>query len=117
MIDRYVRHVFYSDEDRCWIAVAPELRGCSASGDDPQTALRELETAMRLWVESTLEEGWSLPKPVADRDVQGRILLRLPKQLHRALLQEALREGVSLNQYLLFRLSLGLGAPLPGKPR
>ena len=35
----------------------------------------------------------------------GRILVRIPKSLHRQLAQDAKREGISLNQYALYKLS------------
>ncbi len=37
--------IFYSEEDGGYIAVAPVLKGCSAFGETPQEALREMETA------------------------------------------------------------------------
>ena len=35
----------------------------------------------------------------------GKILLRIPKSLHKRLVDEAQAEGVSLNQYALYKLS------------
>lgn len=35
----------------------------------------------------------------------GKILLRIPRSLHKTLKQEADIEGVSLNQYMLFKLA------------
>ncbi len=35
----------------------------------------------------------------------GKVLLRLPKSLHKRLADEARVEGVSLNQYALYKLS------------
>ena len=35
----------------------------------------------------------------------GKILLRIPKSLHKRLVAEARVEGVSLNQYALYKLS------------
>lgn len=35
----------------------------------------------------------------------GRLVLRIPRSLHRALKQAADVEGVSLNQYMLYKLS------------
>jgi predicted HicB family RNase H-like nuclease len=35
----------------------------------------------------------------------GRIILRLPKSLHKELINAAKHEGVSLNQYCLYRLA------------
>lgn len=35
----------------------------------------------------------------------GRILARVPRSLHKRLVQEAQAEGVSLNQYVLYKLT------------
>lgn len=35
----------------------------------------------------------------------GRILARVPRSLHKRLVEEAQAEGVSLNQYVLYKLS------------
>jgi len=47
---RYPVTIFYSEECRGYIAVAPDLKGCSALGDTPQEALTELNTAIELWL-------------------------------------------------------------------
>lgn len=38
-------------------------------------------------------------------DYSGRLVLRIPRSLHKALRQAAAAEGVSLNQYMLYKLS------------
>lgn len=38
-------------------------------------------------------------------DYSGRLVLRIPRSLHRSLKQAAAVEGVSLNQYMLYKLS------------
>ena len=101
----YKRELFWSAEDGEWIAVAPELPGCSASGRTPERALVELKTAMNLWLESRKASGWPVPKPVATRQMKGRILLRLPKSLQQELVEQAAEQGSSLNQYLLYVLA------------
>lgn len=35
----------------------------------------------------------------------GKLVLRIPRSLHRALKKQAALEGVSLNQYMLYKLS------------
>ncbi len=105
----YEIKVFWSEEDKEWIAVAPELPGCSASGKTPDMALKELETAMELWLQSRRESGWLIPKPIATRKIKGKILIRLPRDLHRELLEQAAEQGISLNQYCLWKLA----GPLP----
>jgi hypothetical protein len=39
---RYLALVFWSDEDEGYIAVVPHLPGCSAFGDTPEEAVREI---------------------------------------------------------------------------
>jgi len=52
MKTRYHINVFYSDEDKCFIADIPDLKYCSAHGDTPEAALREVLIAQALWLES-----------------------------------------------------------------
>ena len=50
--------------------------------------------------ESTSWEGYK-----AERTYNGNISLRIPKELHRALVGTAKEQGVSLNQYCLYKLA------------
>lgn len=105
MVDLYERKVFYSKEDGGWIAVAPELPGCSAFGKSASAALKELDRAIGLWIETAQSKKWKVPRPVASREPAGRILLRLPRELHQEYLSLASKEGVSLNQFVLYVLA------------
>ncbi|MDR1116641.1 MAG: type II toxin-antitoxin system HicB family antitoxin [Oscillospiraceae bacterium] len=51
------------------------------------------------------DKGKSLESIIAEREYNGRILLRIPKELHAELIESAKEQGVSLNQYCLYRLS------------
>ncbi|NUM54489.1 MAG: type II toxin-antitoxin system HicB family antitoxin [Candidatus Hydrogenedentes bacterium] len=44
--------IFPSVEDEGWIAEIPDLPGCSAFGESPEEALREVLAAKRLWIET-----------------------------------------------------------------
>jgi predicted RNase H-like HicB family nuclease len=59
----YAISIFYDKEDGDYIAVVPDLKGCSAFGDTPEDALREVQIAMKLWLETTRERGWDVPEP------------------------------------------------------
>ncbi len=59
----YHINVFYSEEDGCYIADIPDLEFCSASSDTAEEAVRELETAKRLWLQSARELGKTVPPP------------------------------------------------------
>jgi len=48
----YHINLFWSAEDGCWIADIPDLKFCSAHGDTPEDALREVQIAMKAWLAS-----------------------------------------------------------------
>ena len=51
------------------------------------------------------EESTSWENYKAERTYSGNISLRIPKELHRALVGTAKEQGVSLNQYCLYKLA------------
>ena len=55
--------LFWSDEDRSWVADAPDLKSCSAFGDTPEEALHELEVAIEAWLATAREKGLPIPEP------------------------------------------------------
>jgi predicted RNase H-like HicB family nuclease len=68
---KYAIEIFYSEEDEGYIAIVPELPGCSAFGTSEEEALKEVKVAMDLWLEAARNEGRELPKP------KGKGLLKL----------------------------------------
>jgi predicted RNase H-like HicB family nuclease len=52
MKTRYHINVFYSNEDKCYIADVPDLKYCSAHGESPEEAVREVLAAQKLCLES-----------------------------------------------------------------
>ena len=62
---KYPVVIFWSDEDEGYIAVAPDLKGCSAFGETPEKALAELQIAQSLWLEVAQEDDFPWPKPTA----------------------------------------------------
>lgn len=59
----YAINIFYDEADGDYIAVVPDLKGCSAFGDTPEDALREIQIAKRLWLDSAKAHGDPIPEP------------------------------------------------------
>jgi predicted RNase H-like HicB family nuclease len=59
----YFISIFYSEEDGGYIADIPDLRFCSAFGESPEEALREVQIAKEAWLETARSSGKSIPKP------------------------------------------------------
>lgn len=60
---RYHINVFYSAEDKAFIADVPDLKYCSAFGPTPEKALKEVLMAMEAWLAAAKAEGKKIPKP------------------------------------------------------
>lgn len=94
-----------------WRAELPDLPGCVAQDDSLHGVLMLLEDAKRAWIEAALEEGRTVPEPSAPQwQYSGRVLVRMPRSLHRTLSEMAEQEGTSLNQLIVHLLSRSVGA-------
>lgn len=83
-----------------------ELDGCQSSGDTFDEAYQGLQEAMEGYIETKLDNGFDVPIPTTvDEKYSGKFNVRLPKTLHQKLSVEAEKEGISLNQYVLYKLS------------
>lgn len=102
---KYRISVHYSDEDEGYIAVVPELRGCSAWGEAESEAIEAVKEAASAWLESARANNIEIPTPIDEQRLTGKYALRLPPDLYRELAFEAKRQGISLNQLLVYKLS------------
>ena len=59
----YHINIFYSEEDEGYIAHIPDLEFCSAFGNTPEEALREVQIAKAEWIEAARAEGRAVPQP------------------------------------------------------
>lgn len=105
---RYPANIFWSDEDEGYVAVAPDLPGCSAVGDTEADAITELKTAIKGWIDAAKVAGNPIPqpsRPAVRPQYSGRFVARVPKELHAALAARAEAEGMSLNTYVVYALA------------
>ena len=105
---RYPIKIHYSEADKGYIAVAPDLPGCSAFGDTAEEAVREAKVAVGLWLETAKREKRKIPAPSVKTAYSGKILTRVPQSLHQTLAERAQGEGVSLNHLISCLLAKGI---------
>lgn len=122
LLRRSYRMVLQGDTEEGYLALVPELPGCLTAGETPEEALELLRDAMAAWFTAAIESGRPIPEPAppTTADVapeggrySGRLLLRMPKSLHRELADQAEREGVSLNQLVVAYLAREAGVRAP----
>lgn len=96
-----------SEEDGGGYVIAyPDLPGCMSDGKTIEETLLNGEDARKAWIQTAYEKSIIVPEPntVIDK-FSGRITLRTPKSLHKDLVEQAEKEGISLNQYIVYLLS------------
>jgi len=99
-----IRHVV-DESGSYYFAKVQELVGCVSDGETVEEVFSNIYDAMEGWIETKLELGFPIPLPIDIEKYSGKFVLRLPKSLHAKLVAEAEKEGVSLNQYALYKLS------------
>ena len=82
-----------------------ELDGCQSTGDTLDELYNNLNEALEGYIETKLENNLEIPRPTNQEDYSGKFIVRIPKSLHMRLELEAEREGVSLDQYALYKLT------------
>jgi len=63
MVSKYEIIIYWSKEDKAFIAEVPELPGCMADGETYQNALSNVEVIIQEWIETARELGRPIPQP------------------------------------------------------
>ena len=102
--DQYLKIVEWSEEDQCYVGTCPGLMLGGVHGDNEAKVYKELCQAVGEWIEIYQDDGEPLPAATAGKEYSGKFVVRVGKDLHKALAVEALRHGESLNSYCLHLL-------------
>ena len=102
--DRYLKIVEWSEEDQYYVGTCPGLMLGGVHGDDEAKVYHELCQAVEEWIAIYEKDGEPLPAVTADKTYSGKFVLRVGKDLHKALTIDALRYGESLNAHCLHLL-------------
>jgi predicted HicB family RNase H-like nuclease len=104
-VTHYTYRVTWSPEDGEFVATCVEFPSLSWLAASQGEALAGIEDVVRDVVADMAAEGEEVPVPMAERPYSGKFNLRVGPQLHRQLAASAAEEGLSLNQYVVRRLS------------
>lgn len=108
MSDRYLKVVEWSDEDNCYVGMAPGLIIGGVHGKNETKVFADLCQAVEEVIQLLKKEGRSLPTSTADKKCSGKILLRIPAELHKTLAIKASQAGESINKLIQHQLEAHL---------
>ena len=60
---KYEIVIYWSEEDKAFIAEVPELPGCMADGTTYDEALYNVHSIIKEWIETARKLGRNIPKP------------------------------------------------------
>ena len=104
--------VIVPEEDGTFRAEILEFPGCIATGNTEAEALASLRDVAISWLEAVAAMGKPIPQPVENIEFSGKLVIRMPKSLHKKAVLAAERDGVSLNHFIVTGIAeqVGLGA-------
>jgi antitoxin HicB len=108
-LDREYPMTLYPAGEGGFVAEHRDLPGCLTQGETLQETVENLASARKLWIATALEHGDEIPPPSTDERFAGRVLVRMPRTLHRRLFERAETEGVSVNQLIVAMLAAAAG--------
>jgi len=60
---KYEIIIYWSEEDKKYIAEVPELPGCMADGDTYEEVIKNVQIIISEWIETAKELGRAIPEP------------------------------------------------------
>ena len=89
--------VEWSEEDQCYVGSSPGFIGPCCHGKDETRVYKQLCSIVEEWVDIHQQEGLPLPESFAGKSFSGKFVIRVGKDLHKALAIKAAKSGESLN--------------------
>ncbi|GHT52189.1 antitoxin HicB [Spirochaetia bacterium] len=105
IIEKYTYRVEWSEDDKVHIARCLEFPSLMAHGNTAGKALLEIEKVVTESIKWMKEENELIPEPFGLKKFKGNLTLRVPSEIHKKLVIKSAEEGVSLNQYILSKIS------------
>ena len=101
----YTYRITWSPEDEEFVGLCAEFPSLSWLEPTPEGAFSGIRSVVKDVVEDMLGNDEIPPDPIADRNYSGKFIVRVPPEMHRALVLKAAEEGVSLNRLVNARLT------------
>jgi len=101
----YRMEIVEDKDEGGYVVSFPDLPGCLTCGETVETAVANAMDAKNAWLEAAIEDGIEIQEPDSLEDYSGQFKLRIPRSLHRSLVEHSKREGISINQYCVYLLS------------
>lgn len=104
-VSRYTYRLEWLPDHRVYVGVCIELPYLRREAPTAQLAAAAIEQAVAEHVHALKASGDCVPTPLSERSYSGTIVVTTSPQLHARLALEAAEQGVSMNQWIVQKLS------------
>ena len=104
-IDRYTYRVTWSEEDREYVGLCVEFPSLSWLEKSQEKALLGIRNVVAETVTDLKRSKEPVADPLSARAYSGKVMVRVPPEVHRMLAMKAAASGVSLTRLVSSKLS------------
>ena len=97
--------IAWSEEDNAHVARCLEFPSLADHGSTSSAALSEIQSVVSATIDWLAEEKEKISEPLGLHQFKGNVSLRIPPEVHRDLVVRSREEGVSLNKFILSKLT------------
>jgi predicted HicB family RNase H-like nuclease len=103
--DRYTYRVTWSEDDSEYVGLCVEFPSLSWLASTPEAALKGIRKLVADVVADMLNNGETVPEPIACKQYSGKLSVQVTPEVHRDLAIQAAEAGVSVNRVARSKLS------------
>ena len=103
--DKFTYRITWSEDDAEYVGLCAEFPSLSWLAQSPEAALKGVSKLVNEVVVDMLNNGETIPEPLATKHFSGKFMIRVPPEVHRLLTIQAVEAGVSLNRLASAKLS------------
>ena len=104
----YSYRVIFSSEDKEYVGLCAEFPGLSWLSESQEDAFTGIVNLVNETVDDMKSAGEKIPEALADKSYSGNFMVRVPPELHRSLVIQAAKSGMSLNKFISMQLQNSL---------
>ncbi len=90
----------WSDVDNCYLGSIVELERNMTCADTRQECMKNLDDALKAYLETSLANNMHIPEPISIKDYKGNITYRTTNIKHYNLAKKAKIDGISINSLI-----------------
>jgi len=101
---KYSYRITWSEEDQEFVGLCAEFPSLSWLAQTEDAAFKGIRKLVEDVVQDMQKNGEPLPEPLSIKKFSGKLILRIPPELHRELTIQATEAHMSLNRHILSKL-------------